>query len=224
MKKIVIVLLIGSLFGAIYFYDLTQYLNLEYVKSNLDVFKNYYNQNPWTCALGFSGIYILATALSIPGATILTLTSGAIFGLVKGVLIVSFSSTIGATLAFLASRYLLRDSIQSRYGEKLKTINKGVENDGASYLFSLRLLPVFPFFLINLLMGLTPIKVSLFYLISQLGMLPGTFVYVNAGSQLANIDSLSGILSPGVIFSFVLLGLFPLIVKNMIKIIKDKRG
>ncbi|CAM2885366.1 TVP38/TMEM64 family protein [Vibrio rarus] len=157
--------------------------------------------------------YVFITAFSIPGAAVVTLLGAALFGFWSSLLLVSFASTIGATLAFLSSRYLLRDWVQAKFGSKLATINNGVEKDGAFYLFSLRLIPVFPFFLINLLMGLTPISVAKFYVVSQLGMLAGTMVYLNAGTQLAEIDSLSGIVSPTVLASFALLGLFPLIAK-----------
>jgi uncharacterized membrane protein YdjX (TVP38/TMEM64 family) len=157
--------------------------------------------------------YVAITAFSIPGAAVVTLLGAALFGFWFSLLLVSFASTVGATLAFLSSRYLLRDWVQSRFGEKLVAINQGVKKDGAFYLFSLRLIPVFPFFLINLLMGLTPMSIARFYLTSQIGMLPGTAVYLNAGTQLATIDSLSGIVSPTVLASFALLGLFPILVK-----------
>ncbi|PUZ92733.1 TVP38/TMEM64 family protein, partial [Vibrio vulnificus] len=152
-------------------------------------------------------------AFSVPGATVVTLLGAALFGFWYSLLLVSFASTIGATIAFLSSRYLLKDWVQARFGDKLSAINQGVEKDGAFYLFSLRLIPVFPFFLINLLMGLTPISIGRYYLTSQIGMLPGTAVYLNAGTQLADINSLSGILSPTVLASFALLGVFPIAVK-----------
>ncbi|OEE99996.1 dihydrolipoamide dehydrogenase, partial [Vibrio crassostreae 9ZC13] len=157
--------------------------------------------------------YVMITAFSIPGAAVVTLLGAALFGFWNSLLLVSFASAIGATLAFLSSRYLLRDWIQTKFGDKLATINKGVEKDGAFYLFSLRLIPVFPFFLINLLMGLTPMSVSRYYITSQIGMLPGTAVFLNAGTQLAEIDSLSGIVSPSVVLSFALLGIFPIVAK-----------
>ena len=172
---------------------------------------------------GFFLLYILVTALSLPGAAILTLAAGALFGLAQGLLVASFASSIGATLAFLVSRYLLRDTIKKRFPERLAAIDTGVEKEGAFYLFTLRLVPVFPFFLINLLMGLTAIKSWTFYWVSQIGMLAGTFVFVNAGTQLAQIDSLSGILSLDLILSFALLGVFPLIAKSLINAIKKRR-
>ncbi|WP_261817454.1 TVP38/TMEM64 family protein [Vibrio gallicus] len=190
-----------------------QYLTLENAKAQQAALNSHIQQNfRISAAIYFIG-YIFITAFSIPGAAVVTLLGAALFGFWTSLLLVSFASTIGATLAFLSSRYLLRDWVQSKFGNKLDTINKGVEKDGAFYLFSLRLIPVFPFFLINLLMGLTPISMGKFYIVSQLGMLAGTMVYLNAGTQLAEIDSLSGIVSPTVLASFALLGLFPLIAK-----------
>ena len=182
-----------------------------------------YRTNPLQTMAAFFLVYVAATGLSLPGATILTLAAGAIFGLLWGTVIVSFASSIGATLAFLASRYLLRDSIQAKFGDKLKAINAGIEKDGAFYLFTLRLVPAFPFFVINLVMGLTSIKTRTFYWVSQLGMLAGTIVYVNAGTQIAQIESAAGILSPALIASFTLLGIFPLIAKKIVAVIKARK-
>ncbi|MDP3439527.1 MAG: FAD-dependent oxidoreductase, partial [Azonexus sp.] len=165
-------------------------------------------------------VYVVATALSFPGATLLTLAGGAIFGLLWGTVIVSFASTIGATLAFLISRFLLRDWVAGRFGQRLVAIDAGVKREGAFYLFTLRLVPVFPFFLVNLLFGLTAMKTRTYYWVSQLGMLAGTVVYVNAGTQLAKLDSLSGILSPGLLGSFVLLGIFPLMARKLVEIVR----
>lgn len=176
-----------------------------------------------SCAIYFIG-YVFVAAFSIPGAVVVTLLGAALFGFWTSLILVSFASTIGATLAFLSSRYLLRDWVQSKFGSKLDTINRGIEKDGAFYLFSLRLIPVFPFFLINLLMGLTPISVGKYYLFSQLGMLAGTMVYLNAGTQLAEIDSLAGIVSPTVLGSFALLGLFPLIAKWVVSKLRPHNG
>jgi uncharacterized membrane protein YdjX (TVP38/TMEM64 family) len=169
-------------------------------------------------------IYILVTSLSLPGAAIMTLAAGALFGLVVGTIVVSFASTIGATLACFVSRFILRDWIQSKFGDKLRTINEGVEKEGSFYLFTLRLIPIFPFWLINLVMGLTKMPLKTFYWVSQLGMFAGTIVYVNAGKELGKIESLSGILSPMLILSFVLLGLFPLIAKKSIAFYKSRKG
>ncbi|WP_117233236.1 TVP38/TMEM64 family protein [Vibrio maerlii] len=190
-----------------------QHLTLENAKAQQALLADYISNNLFTAATIYFLAYVAVTAFSIPGAAVVTLLGAALFGFWTSLLLVSFASTIGATIAFLSSRYLLRDWVQGKFGNKLATINQGVEKDGSFYLFSLRLIPVFPFFLINLLMGLTPIKASRFYLVSQIGMLPGTAVYLNAGTQLAEIDSLSGIVSPAVLASFALLGLFPIIAK-----------
>ncbi len=186
---------------------------LENAKAQQAALNGFIEENLLIAAITYFALYVAVTAFSIPGAAVVTLLGAALFGFWFSLLLVSFASTIGATLAFLSSRYLLRDWVQTKFGDKLETINKGVEKDGAFYLFSLRLIPVVPFFLINLLMGLTPISVARYYLVSQLGMLPGTAVYLNAGTQLAEIDSLSGIVSPTVLASFALLGLFPIITK-----------
>jgi len=223
MKKILILVIVALLAGAFFYFDLHTYLDFETIKEKQSSFQAYAKENPFTAMGGFLLIYILVAALSLPGATILTLLGGALFGLWKGLLLVSFASTIGATLAFLASRYLFNDMIQSKFGEKLKVINEGVKKEGGFYLFSVRLIPAFPFFLVNLIMGLTPIKTLTFFLVSQVGMLPGTIVYVNAGTQLAQLKSLSGILSPKLIISFVLLGVFPIIAKKVMGFFRDKK-
>ncbi|MFZ3437114.1 TVP38/TMEM64 family protein [Vibrio harveyi] len=190
-----------------------QYLTLENAKAQQEALNTFISENFVFAAATYFFAYIAITAFSIPGAAVVTLLGAALFGFWTSLLLVSFASTIGATFAFLSSRYLLREWVQSKFGNKLGAINQGVEKDGAFYLFSLRLIPVFPFFLINLLMGLTPMTIARFYLTSQIGMLPGTAVYLNAGTQLATIDSLSGIVSPTVLASFALLGLFPIIAK-----------
>ena len=194
-----------------------QHLTLENAKSQQEVLNAYIEQNFIIATTLYFLAYIAVAAFSIPGAAVVTLLGAALFGFWISLVLVSFASTIGATLAFLSSRYLLRDWVQTKFEKKLTAINQGVEKDGSSYLLSLRLIPVFPFFLINLLMGLTPMNVGRFYLTSQIGMLPGTAVYLNAGTQLANIDSLSDIVSPGVLASFALLGLFPIIAKWVMK-------
>ena len=211
-KKLVLgVLLVGLIvFLGINF---GQYLTLENAKAQQASLSEIINNNFALAAITYFLAYITITAFSIPGAAVVTLLGAALFGFWTSLLLVSFASTIGATLAFLSSRFLLRDWVQNKFGEKLKAINEGVAKDGAFYLFSLRLIPVFPFFLINLLMGLTPISTARFYLVSQLGMLPGTAVYLNAGTQLAKIESLSGIVSAPVLLSFALLGLFPVVTK-----------
>ncbi len=222
-SQMITVAAITLLITAYFAFDLGNYLSLDYFKSQRAEIEAYYSASPVTTAALFFIIYVVVTGLSLPGAAIMTLIAGAIFGLSVGTLIVSFASTLGATIAFLASRYLFRDAIQRQFGDKLKTINEGIEKDGAFYLFTLRLVPAFPFFVINLLMGLTPIRTVTYFLVSQIGMLAGTIVYVNAGTQIANIDSLSGILSPGLLLSFVLLGVFPLIAKKAVSTIKAKK-
>ncbi len=218
MPKTKLLLIVALLAGIVAFFalDLGRFLSLDYIKQGQDRFAALYAESPWQWIAGFSAAYVAVTALSLPGATILTLAAGAIFGLSTGTLIASFAASIGATLAFLSSRYVLRDAVQARFGPRLAEINTGVDRDGAFYLFTLRLVPLFPFFVINLLMGLTRMKAGVFYAVSQVGMLPGTLVYVNAGTQLAKIESLRGILSPGVLGSFVLLGVFPLLAKALI--------
>lgn len=193
--------------------NFSQYLTLDNAKAQQLALNSFIDENFLFASISYFVIYVGLTAFSVPGATVVTLLGAALFGFWYSLLLVSFASTIGATIAFLSSRYLLKDWVQARFGDKLSAINQGVEKDGAFYLFSLRLIPVFPFFLINLLMGLTPISIGRYYLTSQIGMLPGTAVYLNAGTQLADINSLSGILSPTVLASFALLGVFPIAVK-----------
>lgn len=222
-KKIALLGVIAAAIFSFFYFDLNSYLTLEGMKGSLDTFKSQIADNPVLSIGVFFAIYVAVTALSLPGAAILTLAAGALFGLVQGLIIVSFASSVGATLAFLVSRFILRDTVRNKFKEKLKKIDEGVEKQGAFYLFTLRLVPVFPFFLINLLMGLTSLKTWTFYWVSQIGMLAGTAVYVNAGTQLAQIDSLSGIVSPGLIFSFVLLGIFPWIAKGIVALVNRRR-
>jgi pyruvate/2-oxoglutarate dehydrogenase complex dihydrolipoamide dehydrogenase (E3) component/uncharacterized membrane protein YdjX (TVP38/TMEM64 family) len=217
------VLLLLAVLSLYFVLDLGQYLNLATIKSRQAELEAWRAGQAVLAAVMFFAAYVAVTALSLPGAAIMTLAAGAIFGLGWGMLIVSFASSIGATLAFLASRWLLRDWVQQRFGERLAAVNAGVAKEGGFYLFTLRLLPVFPFFIINLAMGLTPIRPLTFYWVSQLGMLAGTFVYVNAGTQLARIDSLAGIVSPGLLGSLVLLGIFPLIAKKIIDLLKARK-
>lgn len=202
--------------GAFFALGGQRWLTLDGLKAGLDQFLAWKDTSPVLLGLAFGAVYVLVTALSLPGAVIMTLAAGAVFGLFWGTVIASFASTLGATLAFWSARYLLRDWVQARFGDRLKPINDGMARDGAFYLFTLRLVPVFPFFLINLVMGLMPIRTLTFYGVSQVGMLAGTLVYVNAGTQLAQITSLSGIVSPGVLLSFVLLGVFPLVAKAVL--------
>lgn len=223
MKKIFVLLVIAGVAAAFFIFDIDQLLTLEAIKSRQAEFEQLKATSPVLVSLVFFGLYVLVTALSLPGAALMTLVAGALFGLIWGLVLVSFASSIGATLAFLVSRYLLRETVQNRFGDRLEPINKGIERGGALYLFTLRLVPVFPFFLINILMGLTPIRTTTYYWVSQVGMLAGTAVYVNAGTQLAKIDSLAGIISLPLLLSFVLLGLFPLIAKKIIDWLKKRK-
>ncbi|MDX1609128.1 MAG: FAD-dependent oxidoreductase [Halofilum sp. (in: g-proteobacteria)] len=223
-SKILILLVIAGLIGAYFAFDLGQYLNLAYFKSQQAAIDEFFQANPWLTVGIYAAIYIVVTALSLPGAAVMTLVGGAIFGLLLGTIIVSFASTIGATLAFLVARFLLRDMVQRRFGDSLRSVNAGVRRDGALYLFMLRLVPAFPFFVINLVMALTPIRTLTFFVVSQIGMLAGTIVYVNAGTQLAQIESLGGILSPELIGAFVLLGIFPFIARFIVRLIKRRRA
>jgi pyruvate/2-oxoglutarate dehydrogenase complex dihydrolipoamide dehydrogenase (E3) component/uncharacterized membrane protein YdjX (TVP38/TMEM64 family) len=223
MKKYIIVFAVIAVVLSYWFFDLGRYLTLEEIKAGQTQLDSWRNGAPVLTSLLFFVLYIAVAALSLPGAAVLTLVAGALFGLVWGVVLVSFASSIGATLAFLVARFILRDSVQKRFGDRLQAINKGIEQEGAFYLFTLRLVPIFPFFLINLLMGLTPIRTLTFYWISQVGMLAGTVVYVNAGTQLAQIESIGGILSPGLVLSFAALGIFPLIGKKVVDWLKKRR-
>ncbi|CAD6880556.1 COG0398: uncharacterized membrane protein / PF00070 family, FAD-dependent NAD(P)-disulphide oxidoreductase [Methylomonas albis] len=222
-SRLFLLLGVAALIATFFALDLQYYLTLENLKAQQIGITYYRLAHPMLASALYAALYIAVTALSLPGATILTLAGGAVFGLVWGTLIVSFASTIGATLAFLAARFLLRDWVISRFSNRLQVIDEGVSRDGAFYLFTLRLVPLFPFFMINLAMGLTPIKTRTFYWISQVGMLAGTVVYVNAGTQLAKIDSLSAILSPALLGSFALLGLFPLVTKKMLEFFKQRK-
>ena len=222
-SKLLLVAVVIALIAAYFVFDLGKYFSLDYFKTQQDAIGASYADNPLKTGLIFLAVYVGVTALSLPGAAILTLVAGAIFGLLWGVVIVSFASTIGATLAFLVARFLLRDSIQAKFGDKLKAFNTGVEKEGGFYLFTLRLVPAFPFFMINVVMGLTTMKARTFFWVSQIGMFLGTIVYVNAGTELAKITSLKGILSPGLLGAFVLLGIFPLIAKKIIDGVKAKK-
>ncbi len=221
--QITLLVTVAILVAAFFLFDLGRYFNLEYLKQQQAVMDAFHERQPLTTALYYFLLYIVITGLSLPGAAILTLAGGAIFGLLWGTVIVSFASTIGATLAFLFSRYLFRDAIQGRFADKLTAINRGMAEEGAFYLFTLRLVPLFPFFIINLVMGLTPIRALTFFLVSQAGMLAGTIVYVNAGTQIAKIEQLKDIASPGLILSFVLLGIFPLLAKKAVDYLKRRK-
>lgn len=222
-RQSLLLLLLVLAIGAFVALDLGRYLSFEQLKASQASFDQLYAQQPFMVAAVYFLIYVVATALSIPGAVIITLAGGAVFGLWQGLLLVSFASTLGATLAFLASRFVLREWVEARFGQRLADINTGVDKEGAFYLFTLRLIPVVPFFLINLLMGLTRMKTWTYYWVSQLGMLAGTAVYVNAGTQLAQLDSVRGILSPALLGSFVLLGIFPLLARRVVAAIQKRK-
>jgi len=224
LSRLVLAAIILLLIVAFFALDLTQYFTLDFLKSRQAGLEEYFRANPLRTALIYFGVYIAVTGLSLPGAAVLTLVGGAIFGLLWGTVIVSFASSIGATLAFLASRFMFRDWVQQRFRANLEAINRGVERDGPFYLFTLRLVPYFPFFVINLVMGLTPMRTATFYVVSQVGMLAGTLVFVNAGSELARIDSASDLISPTLLTAFVLLGLFPLLAKKFIDALRSRRA
>ncbi len=216
VSRITLLTLITILTVSFFAFDLQSYLTLETLKSQQSAISVYRSNHPVLALAIYGLIYIAVTGLSLPGAAIMTLAGGAVFGLIGGTLIVSFASSIGATLAFLAARFVFRDAVKARFGERLQTIETGVAKQGALYLFTLRLVPVVPFFVINLAMGLTPLKTMTFYWVSQAGMLAGTLVYVNAGTQLGQLDSLAGIFSPGLLGAFALLGIFPLLANKII--------
>jgi len=218
-----LLLAIALVVALFFIFDLQRFLTLESIKTHQHDFETFYHGHTAATITVYMAVYILVTAMSLPGAAVMSLAGGALFGLVTGTIVVSFASTIGATLAFLLSRFLFRDTIQRKFGDKLASINRGVEKEGNFYLFTLRLVPVFPFFMINVVMGLTPIKTLAFYLVSQVGMLPGTIVYLNAGTQLGKLESAAGILSPAIIFSFALLGIFPLIARKIVDYLKTRK-
>lgn len=214
-SRLLLVLVMGCLIGAFFAFDLGHYLSLPQLQARQAELAALVDRHFVSAALLFVAVYVVSTALSLPGASLLTLAGSAVFGVVWGLLLVSFASSIGATLAFLSARFLLRDWVERRFGDKLASLQAGMKKEGALYLLSLRLIPIFPFFLVNLLMGLTPIRVSTYYWVSQLGMLPGTFVYVLAGSELANLTSTGNILSPGLMVALTLLGLMPMLLKDL---------
>ncbi|MCK9505730.1 MAG: FAD-dependent oxidoreductase [Porticoccaceae bacterium] len=222
--RIILILMLFVIAGIFFGAGLGQYLTLDYLKSQQAALDRFRQLHPIVTAAGFFTLYVAVTGLSLPGAALLTLAAGAIFGLLTGTLIVSFASSLGATIAFLISRLLVRDIVQNRFGEHLKAANRGIEKDGSFYLFMLRLVPAFPFVVINLVMGLTPMRTWSFYWVSQIGMLAGTLVYVNAGTRIAQLESLSGILSPGLIVSLTLLGIFPLLAKKIVELVKSRQA
>jgi pyruvate/2-oxoglutarate dehydrogenase complex dihydrolipoamide dehydrogenase (E3) component/uncharacterized membrane protein YdjX (TVP38/TMEM64 family) len=221
--RLALLLVLAGAIAAFFILDLGEYLTLDSLKARQSELARLVEERLLLAVAAFFLLYVAVTALSLPGAAIMTLAAGAIFGLWLGTVIVSFASAAGASLAFLSSRYLLRDWVKAKFGRRVEAIDRGIAKDGAFYLLTLRLIPAFPFFLINLAMGLTAMRVGAFYIVSQLGMLPGTLVYVNAGTQLARIDSVGDILSPALIGSFVLLGIFPLIAKFVVGGIRRRR-
>ena len=224
MKKIILLGLLGVIVLIFFHFDLDQYLTLEYVKTQQQIIDRYYAENRVLALLGFFVLYVVITGVSLPGATVLTLVGGAVFGLTTGLILISFASTIGASIAFLVSRYLFRDAVQNRFGTSLKAINDGIDRDGPFYLFALRLVPAFPFFVINLVMGLTTLRLWTFFWVSQLGMFAGTVVYVNAGTQLAQLESASGIFSGEILLSFLLLAMLPFIAKKIITLMAHRKA
>ena len=224
LNKIIILAFFVLAVAGYKIFNLGDYLSLSYIKESQHNFKALYADHTAVVIGVYFLVYILVTSLSLPGAAVMTLAGGALFGLLRGTIIVSFASTIGATIACFVSRFILRDWVQAKFGEKLRTVNNGIEREGPFYLFTLRLIPIFPFWIINLVLGLTNMPFRTFYLVSQVGMLPATIVYVNAGEELAKIDSLAGILSPGLIMSLVMLGLLPLVAKKAIAWYKSRKG
>ncbi|MBP9707824.1 MAG: FAD-dependent oxidoreductase [Oligoflexales bacterium] len=223
-SKLVLFILLFFFIAAFFYFDLGRYLSLEYLKSQQEQLNQLYQNHSALVIGSYFVIYVISTALSFPGATVLTLLGGAIFGFGFGLVIVSVASTLGATLAFLMARFFLRDYVQAKFGDRLASLNRGIEREGDFYLFTLRLVPLVPFFVINLVMGLTPISTRRFFFVSQIGMVLGTAVYINAGTQLAQINSLKGIVSPEILLSFVLLGVFPLIAKKILDVLKTQRA
>lgn len=222
MKKLIILIVALLVVGAYVYFDLGQWLTLEQLKNQQASLEAYRQANPILVAVIYSVIYIVVAALSLPGSAIMTLSGGAIFGLTVGTALALTSATIGATFAFLIARFLLGDWVQKKFGDRIASINQGIDKDGAFYLFSLRLVPVFPFFVINVVMALTTLKVWTFFWVSFVGMLAGAAVYANAGTQLAKLDSLAGIASPAILISFVLLGVFPILAKKTIELVRKK--
>ncbi|WP_320169756.1 TVP38/TMEM64 family protein [Maridesulfovibrio sp.] len=223
-NKILLLVLIGVVVALFFYFDLDRIFTLEYLKSSRQDFQLFYAENPAPTVLGFFVLYVIVVGLSLPGATVLGLAAGALFGFWAGVVIISFASSLGALIACFFSRYLFREYVQRKFGDRLERVNRGIAEEGAFYLFCMRLIPAIPFVVINLVMGLTSMRLRTFYWVSQVGMLPGTMVYVNAGKELGKIDSLSGIVQPGLIAAFVLLGIFPLVVRKAVSFVKARRN
>jgi len=210
-KKIFLLILIGLGITSFYYFDIQQYLSFESLKINRDKLNVVYQENSIAFICWFIGVYFLTVALSLPGATVLTLAAGAIFGAVLGTFLVNVGATLGATAAFLSARFIFRDWVVDKFGGKFEVVNKGISDSAVSYMLFLRLVPLFPFFLINLILGLTKVRISVYFFITMLGIIPGSFIYANAGSNLARINKVSDITSPEVFGALVLLGIFSLI-------------
>ncbi len=223
-KKAFLLFLLAAAPGAFYLFRLDRFASLEAIKENQAALAALAKSHPLAAGSLFFAIYVAVTATSLPGASLLTLAAGSLFGLLEGTALVSFASSAGATLAFLSSRYLLREAVRRRLGERLAEVSAGVERDGAFYLLSLRLVPLVPFFVVNLLMGLTTMKTRTFYWVSQAGMLLGTLVFVNAGTQLARVESIGGLLTPRLFASFALLGLFPVAAGWVVASLRTRRA
>lgn len=223
-KKLALIAALAGLAAAFFALDLGRFLTLDYAKASQARFAALYAGHTLAVIAGYFALYVAVTALSLPGAAVMSLAGGALFGFWTGFVVISFASSIGATLACAAARFALRDWVARRFGDRLAAMDRGVAREGAFYLFTLRLIPAFPFFAINLAMGLTPMPLATFYWVSQLGMLPGTAVFVNAGRELGRIDSLAGILSPSLLASFAVLGIFPLAARKVVGYLRQRAG
>ena len=224
VKKIALVLVVALVVVLFFALDLNQYMTLSYLKESRASFQALFQSHPVAVLGTHFLIYVLVVALNLPGAAVMTLAGGALFGFLSGLIVVSFASSLGATLACFVARYLFQGWVQARFKDRLAKVNQGIEQEGSFYLFTLRLIPIIPFFAINLVMGLTRMPLWRFYWVSQLGMLPGTAVYVNAGKELGQISALGDILSPSLIISFVILGIFPLAAKKAVNLYRRKTG
>ena len=222
--KLILLSLLIILIAIFFIFGLTDYFSLDYFKAKQASVDNYYNSKPIHSGVIFVSIYIILTSLSLPAAGIMTLIGGAIFGLIWGLILVSIASSSGATLAFLLSRYLFRDTVQKQFSDHLGPINEGIKNDGAFYLFTLRMVPIFPYFMINATMALTPMRTGVFFLVTLIGMLPVTALLVNAGLEISRIESFNDIFSNRLIVTLALLGIFPLLAKKTIELIKSRRN
>jgi uncharacterized membrane protein YdjX (TVP38/TMEM64 family) len=222
-QKLIVLVAFIALVAAFFYFGLNQYFSFDYLKSQQATLTAKVAENFWLAIAVFFLVYVMTAALSLPGAGILTIAGGAVFGLATGTIIVSFASSLGATLAFLGARFLFRDSVAAKFGPRLESIEKGIQKDGTFYLLSLRLVPAVPFFIVNLLMGLTSLKTRAFYGISQLGMLPGTIAYVYVGTQLAHINKPGDIISPGILSAFAVLGILPIAMRKLLQWLQERK-